>query len=105
MMAQLRIFGRWQYHCPKPMVVFCMDPEWSFPQLEAPSTAAPSLGTLWDAADEAASTHCSLLAKYRCRHCGPLPSVYGLRRAPDPAAKACQPSLDTAGEAMEQSAC
>ena len=48
------------------------------PQLEAPSTAASSLGTLWDAADEAASMLRSLLAINRCR---PLPSAYGLRRA------------------------
>ena len=63
------------------------------------------LGTLWDATDEAASTHCSLLAKNRCRNCGPLPSVYGLHRAPDSAAQACQPSLDAAGKGVEQSAC
>ena len=42
-----------------------------------------SLGTLWDATDEAATTHCSLLAQNRCRHCGPLRPGYCLCRAPD----------------------
>ena len=86
---------------PQLMVASSMDPEWSFPQVYGPGIAASTPGTLWDATYEIAGAKFSVLARDRCRHHEPLPSVHCLCRASEEASHACQPPMDAARKAME----
>ena len=71
------------------------------PRSTASGVAASTPGTLWDATYEIAGANFSVLARDRCRHHEPLPSVHCLCRASEEATQACQPPMDAARNAME----